>query len=157
MQKNLIGIILPVLGISVPSVLLVVILTHYIPHSQDGIYNKNSFNNLQNTPLSTGRYPISSMSYQTFQDPTYGIKIQYPKDWEKIQFDKNFIVGFVSDARNDSGVLENLMISASRLPSLDLSLNDLGKIRIPVLESQYPDFHLVSSGPFVTPNRLATL
>jgi hypothetical protein len=151
MQKNLIGIILPVLGISVSSVLLVVILTHYIPHSRDGIYNKNSFNNLQNTPLSTGRYPTSSVSYQTFQDPTYGIKIQYPKDWEKIQFDKNFIVGFVSDARNDSGVLENLMISASRLPSLNLSLNDLGKIRIPVLESQYPDFHLVSSGPFVTP------
>jgi hypothetical protein len=94
---------------------------------------------------------ISSISYQTFQDPTYGIKIQYPSDWEKIQFDKNFIVGFVSDARNDSGVLENLMISASRLPSLNLSLNDLGKIRIPVLESQYPDFHLVSSGAFVTP------
>jgi hypothetical protein len=150
MQKKIVGIILPVLAISVSSALLVLVLTHHFPYSQNGSYDKNSFNNLPNPPFSTGRYSISSISYQTFQDPVYGIKIQYPSDWEKIQFDKNFIVGFVSDARNDSGVLENLMISANRLPSPDISLNDFGKMRISALESQYLDFHLVSSGAFVT-------
>ena len=151
MQKEIVGIKLPVLAISVTSVLLVLVLTHHMPYSQNVNNDKNSFNNLSNIRPSTGRYAISSMSYQTFQDPTYGIKIQYPKDWEKIQFDKNFIVGFVSHARNDSGVLENLMISASRLSSPDISLDNFGKMRISALESQYPDFHLVSSGAFVTP------
>jgi len=150
MQKKTIGIILPVLVISVFSVLLVVILTHNMTHSQNVNYDKNSFSNLSNTLLSTDRYAISSASYKMFQDPTYGIRIQYPKDWEKIQFDKNFIVGFVSDARNDSGILENLMISASRLYS-PISLDNFGMMRISALESQYPDFHLVSSGAFVTP------
>jgi hypothetical protein len=150
MQKKVVGIILPVLAISVSSVLLVLVLTYHMPYSQYGNNDKNSFNNLPNISPSTDRDAVSSMSYQTFQDPTYGIKIQYPKDWEKIQFDKNFIVGFVSDARHDSGVLENLMISASRLPSPDISLNNFGKMRISALESQYPDFHLVSSGAFVT-------
>ena len=49
--------------------------------------------------------------FLTYQDPVYGIKIQYPSDWEKIQFDKNFIVGFVSTTRHDSGVLANVMIA----------------------------------------------
>jgi hypothetical protein len=150
MQKKIVGIILPVLAISVSSVLLVVILTHYMPFSQNGNYDKNSFNNLPNKLLSTGHYAISSMSYQTFQDSAYGIKIQYPQEWEKIQFDKNFIVGFVSNSRHDTGVLENLMIAASRLSSPDISLSDFGNTRISALESQYRDFHLLSSGPIVT-------
>ena len=150
MQKKIVGIILPVLVISVSSVLLVLVLTHHMPYSQNENNDKNSFNNLSNIPPSTNRYAISSMSYQTFQDPAYGIKIQYPQDWEKIQFDKNFVVGFVSNARHDSGVLENLMIAANRLSSPDISLNDFGNTRISALESQYRDFHLVSSGPLVT-------
>lgn len=143
MQKKIVGIILPVLAISVTSVLLVLVLIPHMPYSQNGGYDKNSFNSTPNKPLSTGHYGISSIAYQTFQDPIYGIKIQYPQDWDKIQFDKNFIVGFVSDARHDSGVLENLMISTSRLSSPDISLNDFGKMRISALESQYPDFHQV--------------
>jgi hypothetical protein len=150
MQKKIVGIILPVLAISVSSVLLVLVLTHHMPYSRNENNDKNSFNNLSNIPPSTDRYAISSMSYQTFQDPAYGIKIQYPRDWKKIQIDKNFIVGFVSDARNDSGVLENLMISTSRLSSPDISLNDFANTRISALESQYRDFHLVSSGALAT-------
>ena len=88
--------------------------------------------------------------FLTYHDPVYGIKIQYPSDWEKIQFDKNFIVGFVSTSRHDSGVLENVMISSIKLSSSDTSLNNFGNTRISALESQYPDFHLISSSPFIT-------
>ncbi len=56
--------------------------------------------------------------FLTYQDPVYGIKIQYPSDWEKIQFDRNFIVGFVSSSRRDSGVLANVMIAVTRLSFL---------------------------------------
>ena len=42
------------------------------------------------------------------------------------------------------------MIAAIRVSSPDISLNDFGNTRISTLESQYRDFHLVSSGQFVT-------
>ena len=42
------------------------------------------------------------------------------------------------------------MISADRLSSQATSLNSFGNTRISKLESQYRDFHLVSSGPFIT-------
>src|SRR5215475_11435606 len=119
MKKKIVHIILPVLAISVSSVLLVVILAHSMPYFQNSNTDKHGVNNLSFRSLPTGRHGIGLVSYQTFQDPSYGIKIQYPPDWEKIQFDKNFIVGFVSNARNDSGILENLMIAASRLSSSD--------------------------------------
>src|SRR5215831_14817294 len=151
MQKKIVNLLLPVLAISVSSVLLVVtILTYSMPYSQNNNNDKNSGNYLQSRSLSTARYGVSGMSYQTFQDPSYGIKIQFPSDWEKIQFDKNFIVGFVSNARHDSGMLENLMIAASRLSSPDISLDKFGNTRISALESQYRDFRLISSGPFET-------
>jgi hypothetical protein len=69
--------------------------------------------------------------------PVYGIKIQYPSNWEKIQFGKNFIVGFVSTSRHDSGVLENVMISSIKLSPPNTSLNNFGNRRISALESQY--------------------
>ena len=75
------------------------------------------------------------LPFLTYQDPVYGIKIQYPSDWEKIHFDKNFIVGFVSPSSHDSGVLENVMISADQLSSPTISLNSFGNTRISTLES----------------------
>jgi len=150
MQKKRIIILLPLLAISVASVLIAIIFTNSMPYSQNSNNNKNSANNLPIRPSSTGSYRIGAIAYQIYQNPVYGIKIEYPSDWEKINFDKNFIVGFVSNARHDSGVLENLMIAAHRLSSPNLSLDNFGNTRISALESQYPDFHLISSGPFMT-------
>ena len=42
------------------------------------------------------------------------------------------------------------MISADQLSSPTITLNSFGNTRISKLESQYRDFHLVSSGPFIT-------
>ncbi|MGA9843942.1 MAG: hypothetical protein WBQ25_16690 [Nitrososphaeraceae archaeon] len=115
--------------------MITVILIHPFPYYP----NSNNNNNASHAAL-----------FLTYHDPVYGIKIQYPSSWEKIQFGKNFIVGFVSASRHDSGVLENVMISSIKLSSPNTSLNNFGNTRISALESQYQDFHLVSSGPFIT-------
>ena len=124
------------------------ILTRPIP------YSWNSNNNVNIVSLTAHSYslygnPIRT-PFLTYHDPVYGIKIQYPSDWEKIQFDRDFIVGFVSSSRRDSGVLANVMIAVTRLSPHNTSLNNFGNTRISALESQYPDFHLISSGPFIT-------
>ena len=56
-------------------------------------YSRNSDNNNNNVisillAIPThGNYDISTTtSFLTYQDPVYGIKIQYPSDWEKIEF-----------------------------------------------------------------------
>ena len=134
MQKKKGITIFSVLSLSLISILITVILIHPFP------YSRNSNNN--NVP--------HAAPFLTYQDRIYGIKIQYPFNWEKIQFGKNFIVGFVSTSRHDSGVLENVMISSIKLSSSDTSLNNFGNTRISALELQYRDFHLVSSGPFIT-------
>jgi hypothetical protein len=125
---------------------------HSYSYSRNSDNNNNNYANI--IPLvshTDGHYNISpATSFLTYQDPVYGIKIQYPSDWEKIKLDKNFIVGFVSPSSRDSGVLENVMISAGQLSSPTISLNSFGNTRISTLESQYRDFHLVSSCPFIT-------
>ena len=135
MQKKKGIAIFSILSLSLISILITVILIHPFPYYR----NSNNNNNASH-----------AAPFLTYNDPVYGIKIQYPSSWEKIQFGKNFIVGFVSASRHDSGVLENVMISSIKLSSPNTSLNNFGNTRISALESQYQDFHLVSSGPFIT-------
>jgi PsbP len=151
MQKKISISIFSIFALSLISVLTTVILMPSYSYSRN---SDNNNNNVVSIPLALpthSYYDISTAtSFLTYQDPVYGIKIQYPSDWEKIHFDKNFIVGFVSTSSHDSGVLENVMISADRLSSPTTSLNSFGNTRISTLESQYRDFNLVSSGPFIT-------
>ena len=121
MQKKKGITIFSVLSLSLISILITVIVIHPFP------YSRNSNNN----------NALSEAHFLTYHDPVYGIKIQYPSNWEKIQFGKNFIVGFVSTLRHDSGVLENVMISSIKLSSPNTSLNNFGNRRISALESQY--------------------
>ncbi len=62
-------------------------------------------------------------------------KDSVPLGLGKIQFNRNFIVGFVSPSSHDSGVLENVMISADQLSSPTISLNSFDNTRISTLES----------------------
>ena len=149
MQKRRATVILSVGAISLISILITVILTHTMPYSQNSSYNNVNVGSFR--ALSGGHYSVAvAMPFQTYQDPIYGIKIQYPSNWEKIQLGKNFIVGFVSPSSHDSGVLENVMITATRLSSTNTSLNNFGNTKISALETQYQDFHLVSSGSFIS-------
>jgi hypothetical protein len=151
MQKKISIAIFSILILSVISVLTTVILMHSYSYSRNSDNNDNNANIVPLVLHTHSYYDISlAAPFLTYQDPVYGIKIQYPSAWEKIQLGKDFIVGFISPSSHDSGVLENLMISATRLSSPDTSLNDFGNTRISALESQYRDFHLLSSGPFIT-------
>ncbi len=149
MQKKRATVILSVGAISLISILITVILTHIMTYSQNSNYNNVNVGSFR--APSGGHYSVVvAMPFQTYQDPIYGIKIQYPSNWEKIHLGKNFIVGFVSNSQHDSGVLENVMITATRLSSTNTSLNNFGNTRISALETQYRDFHLVSSGSFIS-------
>ncbi len=148
MQKKRATVILSVGAISLISILITV-LTHTLPYSQNSNYNNANIGSFRSP--SDGHYSVAvAMPFQTYQDPIYGIKIQYPANWEKIQLGNNFIVRFVSNTQHDSGVLENVMITATRLSSPNTSLNNFGNTRISALESQYRDFYLVSSGSFIS-------
>jgi hypothetical protein len=151
MQKKISISIFSIFVLLLISVLTTVILMPSYSYSRNSDNNNNNVISILLAIPTHGNYDISTAtSFLTYQDPVYGIKIQYPSDWEKIHFDKNFIVGFVSPSSRDSGVLENVMISADQLSSPTISLNSFGNTRISTLESQYRDFHLVSSGPFIT-------
>jgi PsbP len=148
MQKKRATVILSVGAISLISILITV-LAHTLQYSQNSNYNNANIGSFR--APSDGHYSVAvAMPFQTYQDPIYGIKIQSPANWEKIQLGNNFIVGFVSNSQHDSGVLENVMITATRLSSPNTSLNNFGNTRISALESQYRDFHLVSSGSFIS-------
>jgi hypothetical protein len=109
---------------------------HSYSYSRNSDNNNNYANIIPLVSHTDSHYNISpATSFLTYQDPIYGIKIQYPSDWEKIHFDKNFIVGFVSPSSHDSGVLENVMISTDQLSSPTISLNSFGNTRISTLES----------------------
>ena len=149
MQRRQASIILCVSAISLISILIAVIFTHPVSYSQNSNNNNANVASFRSHLGTHYTVPVAS-PFLTYLNPIYGIKIQYPSNWEKIQLGKSFIVGFVSNSRHDSGVLENVMITATRLSSLNTSLNSFGNTRISALQSQYRDFHLVNSGTFIT-------
>jgi hypothetical protein len=83
-------------------------------------------------------------TFLTYENPAYGIRIQYPSYWDKAELSRNFIVGFFPPSENDSGLFENLVVGVTRF-SPSLSLNDFAAARISSYKSQYSDFHLIDS------------
>lgn len=143
-------IIVSVLAISLISILITV--AHFMPYSGNSNNNNNNNANIYESikaPSHGHKGVASTLSFLTYRDPIYGIKIQYPSNWEKVQFAKNFIAGFVSTSTNDSGILENVMISTARLP-YPISLDHLGNARISSDKSNYLGFHLISSGQTIS-------
>jgi hypothetical protein len=109
MQKKISISIFSIFVLLLISVLTTVILMPSYSYSRNSDNNNNNVISILLAVPTHGNYDISTAtSFLTYQDPVYGIKIQYPSDWEKIHFDKNFIVGFVSTSSHDSGVLENV-------------------------------------------------
>ncbi|HEY7083115.1 MAG TPA: PsbP-related protein [Nitrososphaeraceae archaeon] len=149
MQKKINMTIYTILALTTISVIISAILLHPFTYSLKNSHKNNA--NMVPISLAGSNYNKQILlPFLTYQDPIYGIKIQYPSDWEKIQADGNFIIGFVSSSKQVSGLLPNLMITVLKSHSPSTSLNDFGNARISNLESQYHDFHLVSSGSFTT-------
>jgi PsbP len=150
MQKKKNVAIYSILVLTIILVIISAIIIYPVPYS----LKNSSKNNANIVPVFLGGSHYNKqilLHFLTYQDPIYGIKIQYPSDWEKIQFDRNFIVGFVSSSKRDSGLLPNLMIAVLKSRSPSTSLIDFGNARISTLELQYRDFHLVGSSSFTTP------
>ncbi len=99
-----------ILVLTIILVIISAIVMYPVPYS---LKNSNK-NNANIVPVFLGGSHYNKqilLHFLTYQDPIYGIKIQYPLDWEKIRFNRNFIVGFVFSSKRDSGLLPNLMIA----------------------------------------------
>ena len=108
------------IGISIPSSFLP--LSSVIPLS---FYNSRQqmMTQITTTPFqgNTMIATTTSSSSLTYTNPIYRMKIQYPSDWDKLEFNQgnihDFIVIFRSPAENALDTkLENLVIQAGTLP-----------------------------------------
>ena len=100
------------------------------------------------TPMSTTGMPRTT--FLTYENPAYGIKIQYPSYWQRVDLGRNFIVSFFPTSKNDSGLLENLVVGVSRLSSHSVSLNDFAGASSNLYKSQYTDFVLTDTSQGTT-------
>ena len=132
MQKKKNVAIYSILVLTIISVIISAIVMYPVPHSLKNS-NKNNANIVPVFLRGSHCNKQILLPFRTYQDPIYGIKIQYPSDWEKMQFDRNFIVGFVSSSKRDSGLLPNLMIAVLKSHSPSTSLSDFGNARISTL------------------------
>jgi hypothetical protein len=90
-------------------------------------------------------------NFVTYENPTYGIRMQYLSDWEKIEFNQigsslNLVVIFRSSPENSSDTkLENLVIEVGNLPFKNIPLEKVIKANINNLKKSLIDFELNES------------
>jgi eukaryotic-like serine/threonine-protein kinase len=87
----------------------------------------------------------TSSPFLTYENPTYRIRIQYPSDWEKLEFSqRNIVVIFRSSRENSSDTkLENLLIQVGNLPSQNIPLDEVVRANINKLKQSLIDFELI--------------
>lgn len=87
----------------------------------------------------------TSSPFLTYENPTYRIRIQYPSDWEKLEFSqRNIVVIFRSQPENASDTkLENLLIQVGNLPSQNIPLDEVVRANINNLKQSLIDFELI--------------
>jgi len=93
-------------------------------------------------------------NFLKYESPTYGFKIQYPSNWEKLEFTqgieeehRNIVVNFLSPAGGASNAFrEYLIIEVRNLTSQDTSLGQYIDTQIS-LRQALPNFSLSESTP----------
>ena len=96
-------------------------------------------------------------TFSTYENPIYGVKIQYPSNWQKMDFDRHYgnnslpIAGFIPPSENDSGLLENLMIVVKKIHSQNTSLKQFVDSMISSYKSSLHNFQLIELSPLATP------
>ncbi len=106
MQKKKSIAVYSILVLTIISIIITAILMYPASYSLKNSPKNNA--NMVPIFLRGSRYNKQILlPFLTYQDPIYGIKIQYPSDWEKVQFDGNFIVGFISSSKRVSGLPPN--------------------------------------------------
>jgi serine/threonine-protein kinase len=87
--------------------------------------------------------------FLTYENYTYAIRIQYPSDWERLEFNQrgnsvNVVVIFRSPPENSSDTkLENLLIQVGNLPFENIPLDEVISANINNLKQSLIDFELI--------------
>jgi eukaryotic-like serine/threonine-protein kinase len=95
-----------------------------------------------------GQMQISQSKFLSYEDTLYGFKIEYPADWEKVQFAQgitqgqhNLIVNFVSPSRGPSQTFrEYLLIETANITSAFSNISTFSKKELTFLAQSFPHF-----------------
>jgi hypothetical protein len=115
------------------SLLLLFNLLYFFP------IEKTSIGQVQNILVS---------KFRNYEDKLYGFKIEYPADWEKVQFSQgitigphNMIVNFVSPSQGPSETFRKyLLIEVTNLTSANSNLSTFSKEELSFLAKSLPHF-----------------
>ena len=95
---------------------------------------------------------ISTPGYLTYKNSMYGFEIQYPSNWEKIDFgeaieedDRHIVVTFLSPPEDALDVFREYLVIQVGIPMFDRSLEQNVDAQINSLRHSLPDFEIVES------------
>jgi hypothetical protein len=99
--------------------------------------------------------PSPTSNFLTYDNPIYGIRIQYPPDWNKTESNNNNnnssstytnVVAFLSPYENDSDIYsESLYLIVQNLASQNTPIDEYTNTKINSLKQTFADFRLISS------------
>lgn len=95
---------------------------------------------------------ISTAGYLTYKNSMYGFEIQYPSNWEKIDFGqaieedgRHIIVTFLSPPEDALDIFREYLVIQVGIPMFDRSLEQNVDAQINSLRDSLPDFGIVES------------
>lgn len=95
---------------------------------------------------------ISTAGYLTYKNSMYGFEIQYPSNWEKIDFgqaieedDRHIVVTFLSPPEDALDLFREYLVIQVGIPMFDRSLEQNVDAQINSLRDSLPDFGIVES------------
>ena len=109
---------------------------------------------------------ISTAGYLTYKNSMYGFEIQYPSNWEKIDFgqaieedDRHIVVTFLSPPEDALDIFREYLVIQVGIPMFDRSLEQNVDAQINSLRDSLPDFGIVESNATTVAggNRVHTL
>jgi len=132
------------------SLSLIIILSLNFYHKEQQEKEQLSLSNFvypkKNYDLNSGSHGTND--FLTYENLAYGLKLKYPSYWQKTEFPdnkNNFVVGFISPSKNDSGVLENVMVQVINLPFSNSSLLNMSNNLISFYNKMYQNFDLIQT------------
>lgn len=94
----------------------------------------------------------------TYESSNYGFAVQYPANWQKVEFSKgieegtrNMDVNFLSPLEGPSDTFrEYLIVQTANMTSRDLSLKTFTIEQMAFLKGSFPDFNILESNRSTT-------
>ena len=110
---------------------------------------------------------ISQIKFLSYYNTLYGFKLEYPADWEKVQFSQgitqgphNMVVNFLSPSRGPSETFrEYLLIETANVTSAASNLSTFAKQELTFLAQSFPHFMLgqINSNSFLAGHNAYTV